>query len=68
MIEFEIAIAPTKSTMVRYFQKGPKLFIKAEIDQDFIQLNDYEELIAKTVKTKTKADLQPSFYIQKIDH
>ena len=49
--------------MGRYFEKGLKLSIKAKIDQDATHLNNYEELVAKAVRTKAKAGLQPSFYI-----
>ena len=43
--------------MVKYFEEGLKLSIKAEIDQDAIHLDDYEELVAKTIKTKAKTGL-----------
>ena len=50
--------------MVRYFEKGKKPSIKAEMDQNDSQLVDYEELIAKAVRAKAKVGLQPSFYVQ----
>ena len=50
--------------MVKYFKKGLKPSIKAKKDQDNNQLIDYKELVAKAVKAKAKAGLQPSFYIQ----
>ena len=50
--------------MVRYFEKGPKPSIKTEIDQDTTHLDDYEELVAKAIRTEAKAGLQPSFYIR----
>ena len=37
------------------------------MDQDPSHLDDYEELIAKTVRAKAKAGLRPSSYIQKTD-
>ena len=46
-----------ESTMVRYFEKGLKPFIKAEIDQDAIQLDIYKKLIVKTVRAEVKAGL-----------
>ena len=54
-------------TIVRYFEEGLKPSIKAEIDQDASHLDDYKELVAKTVKVETKAGLQPSFYIRETD-
>ena len=49
--------------MIIYFKKCPKPFTKPKIDQDAFQLDDYEELVAKTIKTKAKVGIQPSFYI-----
>ena len=53
--------------MVRYFKERLKLCIKAEMDQDASFLDDYEELVAKAVRAKVKAGLQPSFYVREID-
>ena len=53
--------------MVRYFEKGLKPFIKAEMDQDASHLDNYEELVAKAVKAKAKAGLRPSSYVQQTD-
>lgn len=32
LFEFDAATAPTKPTMIRYFEKGLMFFIKAEMD------------------------------------
>ena len=53
--------------MVRYFEKGLKPSIKAEIDQDATHLDDYEELVAKAVRAEAKAGLRPSFYVREAD-
>ena len=50
--------------MVRYFEKDLKLSIKAKMDQDAIYLDNYEELVAETVRAEAKAGLQPSFYMR----
>ena len=63
-MEFDPAAAPTESFMVRYFEKRLKPSIKVEMDQDTIHLDDYEELVAKTVRAMAKAGLQPSFYVR----
>ena len=62
-MEFDPAATPTKSTIISYFEEGPKPTIKAEIDQDAIQLIDYKELIAKVVIAEAKVGLRPNFYI-----
>ena len=67
LIEFDPVAAPTESTMVRYFEEGLKPSIKAEMDQDAIHLDDYEELVAKAVRAEAKAGLRPSLYVQEAD-
>ena len=66
-MKFDPAAAPTESTMVRYFEEGLKPSIKTKIDQDATYLENYEELLAKAVRVKAKADLQPSFYMRETD-
>ena len=53
--------------MVRYFEKGLKPSIKAEMDQDATHLDDYEELVAKAVRAEAKAGLRPSSYVRETD-
>ena len=56
-MEFDPAATPMKSTMIRYFEEGLKLFIKPEMDQDDTKLVDYEELVAKAIKATAKVGL-----------
>ena len=67
LIEFDPAAALMESTMVRYFEKSLKPSIKAEIDQDAIHLDDYEELVTKGVRAEAKAGLRPSSYVRETD-
>ena len=53
--------------MVRYFKKGLKPSIKAEIDLNATHLDDYVELIAKAIRAEAKAGLRRKFYVQKTD-
>lgn len=55
--EFDLAIAPTESTMVKYFEKGLKSSIKTEIDQNAIHLDNYEKLVVKAIKAEAKVGL-----------
>ena len=50
--------------MVRYFEKGLKLSIIAEMDQDASHLDNYEELVAKAVRDEAKAGLRASSYVR----
>ena len=58
MIKFDLEPTPTESTMIRYFEEGLKLSIKAEMDQDTFYLDHYEELVVKSVRAKAKRGLQ----------
>lgn len=50
--------------MIKYFEKSLKPSVKAKINQDTTQLDDYQELIAKAIKTEVQPSLRPSSYIQ----
>ena len=39
----------------------------AEIEQDATHLENYEELVAKTVRAEAKAGLRPSSYVRETD-
>ena len=66
-MEFDSVSPPTESTIVRYFEKGLKPSIRAEINQDASYLDNYKELVAKVVRAEEKAGLQPSSYIWETD-
>ena len=66
-MEFDPTTAPTESSMVRYFEGGLKISIKAEIDQDATHLHDYKELVAKAVRAEAKVGLRPSSYVWQTD-
>ena len=68
LIEFHLAAISTELTMVRYCEKGRKPSIKAEMDQNATHLDDYEELVAKTVKAEAKTGLWLSSYMWKTDY
>lgn len=65
MIEFDVVVVSTEFIIVSYFKKGLKPSVKTEIDQNATQLNDYEKLVAKTVKVEAETGLWLSSYIQK---
>ena len=66
-MEFDLVATSTKLTMVKYFKEGLKPSIKAEMDQDTTYLDNYEELVAKSVRAEAKAGLQPSYYMRETD-
>ena len=66
-MEFDPATAPMELTMFRYFEKGLKPSITAEMDEVATHLDNYKELVAKAVRAKAKAGLQPSSYMQEVN-
>lgn len=66
-MKFDSATVLTKFSIVGYFKKGLKLFIKAEMYQDITHLNNYEELVVKALRANAKAGLRPSFYVKETD-
>ena len=56
-MKFDLASAPTESTIVRYFEEGLKPFIKAKINQENSQQVNYEELVVKAVRAGAKTGL-----------
>ena len=63
-MEFDLAAIPIESPIVKYFEEGLKLSIKAKIDQDATHLDDYEELATKVVRVEAKVGIRPSSYIR----
>ena len=66
-MEFDPTVATTESTMVRYFENSLKPTIKVEINQNATYLDNYKELLVKAVRTKAKAGLRSSSYMQEIN-
>ena len=67
LIEFDPTAIPTKLIIVRYFEEGLKLSIKAKTDKNATHLDYYEKLVAKAVRAKAKSGQQPNSYLQKTD-
>ena len=67
LMEFDLAAAPTGSTIARYFEEDLKPSIKAEMDQDATHLGNYKELVAKAMRAEAEAGLWPSSYMPKTD-
>ena len=57
LMEFDPVTAPTKSTIVRYFEEGLKPSIKVKRDKDNTHLNDSEELVIKAMRAEAKVSL-----------
>lgn len=53
--------------MIKYFTKGFKLLIRAEIKQRGRELDSFKELVKKTIDDEAKAVFNPCFYARDID-
>ena len=63
MAEFDFIRTPIELTMICYFWKSLKFYIKVEIEQQNWELANFKEMEQKTINTKTKADLRFSIMV-----
>ena len=54
-------------TMICYFQKGLKLFIKVEIEQQDRESINFGEIVQKNVNAETKRSLRSTIMVQDSD-
>lgn len=67
LLEFVADGASEKSDLIKFFRKGLKPSIKAQMKQRGWESDDWETLIKKAIEAKAKAGLQPASYIREID-
>ena len=65
--EFDPAATLNKETMIRYFQKGLRPSVQAQLDTWDRNQDSWEKTVKKTINTETKPWLQFSFNICDID-
>ncbi len=65
--EFNPTGALNEITLIRYFQEGLRLSIRAQLDHQGQDLNTWEEVVEKSGNVETKANLQPPFYVRDIN-
>lgn len=57
LLEYDPVKAPTKSIILRYFQKGLKSSILAKLEHWDLKLESFNQMIMKAVNTKAKTAL-----------
>lgn len=67
LLEFDANGAPKESDLIRYFQEALKPSIKAEMENQADEYEDWDELVRKTVTAEAKAALRPASYIREMD-
>ncbi len=65
--EFDPTDAPNEITLIRYFWKGLRLSIRAQLDHRKRDLNGWKEVMEKAGDAEAKANLQLSFYVKDIN-
>ena len=59
LLEYNPVGAPTKPTMLRYFRKGLKPSILAELEHWDLRLKSFDQMVKKAVDAETKLALRP---------
>ena len=67
MLEYDLVKAPTELIMLKYFRKGLKSSILAELEHQDLKLESFDQMVKKAVDAKSKLALQPRSSIIKID-
>ena len=67
LIEFDSKCAPKEAIMIRYFPKGLCPSIRMKMKQYGRELDNFEELVKKTINVEAKAALRPRSYARKTD-
>ena len=65
--EFDSVAAPYEDIMIRYFRKGLRPSIRAQLDVRDRNLDSWDEVVDKTVNAKAKARLQALSETRKMD-
>ncbi len=65
--EFDPTDAPNKTTLICYFREGLCPSIRAQLDHWGQNLDAREKVVEKAGDAKAKANLQPPFYVRKIN-
>ncbi len=58
MKEFDSTTAPNKETLIRYFWKGLRLSIRAQLDNQGQDLDTWNKVVEKAIDIEAKANFQ----------
>ena len=65
--EFDEEGAPEESDLIRFFRKGLRPSIKAQMEQRGREHDSWEELVEKAIDAEAKASLQPPSILREMD-
>ena len=67
MLEYDPVGASTKPTMLRYFWKGLKLFVLAELEHRDLKLENFDLMVKKAVNAEAKSAFRSRSSIKEMD-
>ena len=65
--KFDEEGAPEEFDLIRFFRKGLRPLIKAQMEQRGQEHDSWKELVKKTIDAKAKASLQPPLILREMD-
>ena len=67
LLEYNLVRALTKPIMFKYFQKDLKPSVLAELEYRDLKLENFDQIVKKTIDIEVKSTLQPHSNTKKID-
>ena len=67
LLEYDPVGAPTKPTMLRYFQEGLKPSVLAELEHRDLELESFDQMVKKAVDAEAKSALRPRSSTKEMD-
>ena len=67
LLKFDDAGAPEEPYLIRFFRKGLRPSIRAQMEQRGRELDSWTEIVEKAVDAEAQASLQPTSYIKEMD-
>ena len=67
LLEYNLLKAPTKPTMLRFFQEGLKPSVLAKLEPRHLKLENFDQMLKKAVDAKAKSALRPRSSTREID-
>ena len=67
LFEYDLVGAPTKPTMLRYFWKGLKPLVLAELEHQDLELESFDQMVKKAVNAEAKSALWLCSSTKKMD-
>ena len=67
LLEYDPVGAPTKLTILRYFQEGLKPSVLTELEHQDLELESFDQMVKKAVDAEAKLAIRPRSSTKEID-